>query len=159
MVKKTQHIFMVRGLPGSGKSTYAKKIVEAGWAGIHLDADMYWMHEGEYKFNADKLSWAHGWLRGTFKHCLDAGLSIALSGTLLKPRYIRPYTDMIKAQLLYNGNIKLHIRTMLSNYGSIHNVPESVLESMRNNFVPNIRLNNVDEISIDYKIIKEGELV
>lgn len=40
---------ILRGLPGSGKSTYAKKLAEEGW--LHFENDMYFMKNGKYVFD------------------------------------------------------------------------------------------------------------
>jgi len=51
-----KELFLLRGLPGAGKSTLAKTI-----GGKHFEADMYFIKDGEYKFEADKLKMAHNW--------------------------------------------------------------------------------------------------
>ena len=43
-------IYLLRGLPGAGKSTVAKRL-----GGEHYEADMYFMQDGEYKFDGAKL--------------------------------------------------------------------------------------------------------
>ena len=48
-------LYIIRGLPGSGKSTLAKAFVFAGIADEHYEADMAFMDNGEYKFNANKF--------------------------------------------------------------------------------------------------------
>jgi adenylate kinase family enzyme len=49
-----RELILLRGLPGSGKSTFAKTL-----GGIHIEADQYFMENGEYKFDASKLKYAH----------------------------------------------------------------------------------------------------
>ena len=48
----TKKLILVRGLPGSGKSTIASAIdgSDESYAPIHLEADMFFMENGEYKF-------------------------------------------------------------------------------------------------------------
>ena len=51
-------MYIMRGLPGSGKSTRAKAL---GHVGRIISADDYFMTpEGEYRFDALKLPYAHG---------------------------------------------------------------------------------------------------
>ena len=38
-------LYIVRGVPGSGKSTFAKTL-----GGTHFETDNYFMIDGEYKF-------------------------------------------------------------------------------------------------------------
>ena len=55
-------LFIVRGVPGSGKSTFAKHI----WNEYAIcEADKYFVDRetGEYKFDATKLKEAHEWCR------------------------------------------------------------------------------------------------
>ena len=49
-------LYLLRGLPGSGKSTLAKSI-----GGIHIEADQYFMEDGEYKFDGSKIKLAHNY--------------------------------------------------------------------------------------------------
>ncbi len=50
-------LYIVRGIPGSGKSTFAKQLVGADF--LVCEADKYFMVDGEYKFDATKLKQAH----------------------------------------------------------------------------------------------------
>ena len=43
-------LYIVRGIPGSGKSTFAKSL-----GGTHFEADMFFMKDGEYKFDMFKF--------------------------------------------------------------------------------------------------------
>jgi predicted kinase len=55
-------LYLVRGVPGSGKSTFAKHI----WNDYAIcEADQYFVDRetGEYKFNPDKIKIAHQWCR------------------------------------------------------------------------------------------------
>ena len=49
-----KELSLLRGVPGSGKSTLAKSL-----GGIHMEADQYFMENGEYKFDASKIKSAH----------------------------------------------------------------------------------------------------
>jgi tRNA uridine 5-carbamoylmethylation protein Kti12 len=63
-------IIILRGLPGSGKSTVAGKIKEmygnTGNTVVICSADNYFMVDGSYKFNAEKLGEAHQACKDTF---------------------------------------------------------------------------------------------
>ena len=48
-------LVLLRGLPGSGKSTAAKLFNKAP----HFEADMYFMKNGNYKFDFNGLKDAH----------------------------------------------------------------------------------------------------
>jgi len=54
-----KNLYLVRGVPGAGKSTFAKNL-----GCTHFETDTFFMVDGEYKFDPSKLKEAHGW-------CLD----------------------------------------------------------------------------------------
>ena len=54
-------LYIVRGLPGSGKSTFAEALVGSDF--LVCEADKYFMVDGEYKFDGSKLKDAHEWSR------------------------------------------------------------------------------------------------
>ena len=56
-------LILLRGLPGAGKSTVAKLFGDVS----HYEADMYFMVNGEYKFDVTKLKDAHAWCQDMVK--------------------------------------------------------------------------------------------
>ena len=54
--KKVKELIIIRGLPGAGKSTLAKSL-----GGINIEADQYFMVDGEYKFDSSKIKLAHNY--------------------------------------------------------------------------------------------------
>src|ERR1700690_2947381 len=63
-------VFIMRGLPGSGKSTLTKEIHNFYWNGIGsplvASADDYFMVDGEYKYDISKRGDAHKWCMQKF---------------------------------------------------------------------------------------------
>ena len=64
-----KQLILLRGLPGSGKSTFANLL-----GGIHVEADQYFMQDGEYKFDASKLKQAHNWCKLRVEHSMEDGV-------------------------------------------------------------------------------------
>ena len=115
-------LYIIRGLPGSGKSTLAKAFVFAGIADEHYEADMAFMDNGEYKFNANKLGFAHRWCLNEVHAALLDGKNVVVSNTFTTKKEVRPYTML---------GFEYEICECTENYGSIHNVPEETIERMK----------------------------
>lgn len=67
-MKKT--VYILRGVSGSGKSTLAQELVK-NRLGVICCADDYFMVDGEYKFDSQKLKYAHEHSRNTFDDALS----------------------------------------------------------------------------------------
>lgn len=122
-------LIIIRGLPGSGKSTMAEKLVRGGVAVRHIEADMYFVQNGEYKFNSIKLSEAHEWCRQMVMTSLRNGHTTVVSNTFVRKWEVEPYINMCKGL-----GIDYIIIEATGNYGSVHNVPEETIERMRLNW-------------------------
>lgn len=110
---------LIRGLPGSGKSTLAKSL-----GCVHFEADMYFMRDGVYQFNPDKIRFAHIWCHANTQMALQAGVDVVVSNTFTRLWEMKSYLEMCDATV---------IRTT-GNYASIHNVPQEAIEKMKSRF-------------------------
>lgn len=127
----TQKLILIRGLPGSGKSTLAREMISLKYADSHFEADQYFMINGKYTFDANKIKYAHEWCFETSRHhLLTDGETVIVSNTFTQKWEADRYIKMAK-----ENNIKIEIITCLADYGSIHNVPEEVMIKMRDRFV------------------------
>lgn len=115
---------LIRGLPGSGKSTMAKRLAAEGY--IHLEADMFFVRQGEYVFDRTKLPAAHQWCQNAAMRWLAAGRNVVVSNTFVTRKELQPYIDLAKEY-----GAELCIRVANGCYGSIHNVPQHVIERMK----------------------------
>lgn len=117
-------LLLIRGLPGSGKSTLAKKYKkEENY--IHIESDMYFIDNGEYKFDYSKIKEAHEWCQYNTRILLLENKNVVVSNTFIKLWELNPYLKMSK---------HIKIITCIGNYGNIHNVPIDVLDRMKNNY-------------------------
>lgn len=124
-----QKLIIIRGLPGSGKSTKAKSLLRENPGWHHYEADMYFVQDGVYKFDGSKIGKAHEWCRTMTERALDEGYTVIVSNTFTTKFETQPYLDMAKKK-----NIPIEIILMTENYGSIHDVPQNVMEKMRKRF-------------------------
>lgn len=118
-------LILLRGLPGSGKSTFAKSLI--GFE--HLEADQYFYKDGQYKFDINNLYDAHEYCRRTADECLYQGYNVVVSNTFTTKKELIPYFAIAK-----NHGIIPSVVLMQNNWGSIHGVPVETLQKMKNRF-------------------------
>ena len=123
-------LIIVRGIAGSGKTTFVKKTLPEA---AHYEADMFFEQGGEYKFDASKLKEAHNWCRKRVYECIRNKKLVVVSNTFTQFWEVSPYIDYA---LLYNEAIILIELTTF--YGSIHSVPKKVIDKQKARFISNV---------------------
>ncbi len=109
----------VDGLPGSGKSTLAKEMAAEGFE--HFEADMFFLVEGAYSYDASRIRDAHAWCQGSTRRALAQGRRVVVSNTFTRLQELQPYLSMSR---------NVRIIEAKGQWGNIHGVPPAVLESM-----------------------------
>ena len=127
-------LIIVRGIAGSGKTTFVKKTFPEA---AHYEADMYFEQGGEYKFDASKLKEAHNWCRKRVYDCIRNRKLVVVSNTFTQFWEVSPYIDYA---LLYNEAIILIELTTF--YGSVHSVPQEVIDKQKARFISNVDIIN-----------------
>lgn len=121
-------LVLLRGLPGAGKSTLASMFNGAA----HFEADMYFMVDGEYKFDGSKLPEAHQlcqlWTKNAMK---DSTGIIVVSNTLTQQCELDKYYELAK-QFDYRV-ISLVVENRHGGK-NVHGVPDEVLDKMEARF-------------------------
>ena len=118
-------LVLIRGLPGSGKSTMAKALQQAGFE--WFEADSYHLNdEGDYCYSPANVRAAHEWCqRETFK-ALANGKRVVVSNTFTRRFEMEPYFEMAKT-----FGIEPNILEATGNWPNVHGVPAEVVEKMR----------------------------
>ena len=125
-------LYLVRGVPGSGKSTFAKSL-----GGTHFETDSYFMVDGEYKFDFTKLKEAHKWCQDSvntsmiLNHTTGSHEVIVVSNTFTQEWEMKPYFELAEKH-----GYKVFSIIVENRHGGVneHGVPEDKLEIMRNRF-------------------------
>lgn len=119
-------LHLVRGLPGSGKSTYAKSL-----GCFHLEADMFFIRRGIYQFDGRKIKMAHHWCQDMAQRAINAGVDVVVANTFTTMKELQPYISMAK----FSGDHPLRVYKCTGGYGSIHMVPNESMERMKRRWV------------------------
>jgi predicted kinase len=120
-------LFLVRGIPGSGKSTFAPFLTSK-----HIEADMYFTNNGEYNFDPSKLSHAHKWCQDTCEDMMKwAEPKIVVSNTFSIEWEMNIYYELADK---YGYKVFSVIVENRHGNQSIHEVPDQTIENMKNRF-------------------------
>jgi predicted kinase len=118
-------LLLIRGVPGTGKSTHAKHYVDE-YSYTHLEADMYFERDGDYAFKREQLGAAHAWCQAECERAMQHKENIVVSNTFCTYREMEPYLRMAKRH-----NYAVRVVSLTHEYGSIHNVPEDAMMRFR----------------------------
>ena len=133
---ENKKLYIVRGLPGSGKSTFAENLVGSDF--LVCEVDKYFNDkDGGYNFDFTKLKEAHKWCQDRVGNAMILNITanlnnvIVVSNTFTQEWEMQPYFDMAE-----NFDYKVFSVIVENRHGGInqHGVPEDKIELMRNRF-------------------------
>jgi predicted kinase len=124
VVMKT--LYIIRGLPGSGKSTWAR-------TQLHIkpfEADDFFMIDGVYRYQADMVPRAHEFCQRRCEAAMRRGQEvIAVANTFTRKWEYSRYLELAEK---YDYEVVVH--TCKGQYKNIHNVPDDAIAKMRERF-------------------------
>ncbi|XP_029458520.1 NEDD4-binding protein 2-like 2 isoform X2 [Rhinatrema bivittatum] len=88
-------LILLRGVPGSGKTTLAHVLLDQNPDGTVLSTDDYFHHEDGYTYDVSLLGDAHEWNQNRAKEAMDEGISpVIIDNTNIQRWEMKPYVEM-----------------------------------------------------------------
>ena len=125
-------LYLIRGLPGSGKSSFASTLKNYGVVDEVFEADDFFTSvSGVYNYDSSRIKDAHAICKMNTRYFLSQGQSVAVSNTTTTEFEVGDY-EMIAIEF----NAKLISAVIENRHGnsSIHDVPNDVVQKMKNRF-------------------------
>lgn len=125
-------LYLIRGLPGSGKSSLARELQDSGIVHKSVEADDYFVDEwGKYNFDATKLHLAHQMCQFAAEDYLELGFSVAVSNTSTTEKEVAVYKKIAEK---YNAKFVSIVVENRHEGKNVHGVPEDKLLQMKCRF-------------------------
>lgn len=128
-----KNLILLRGLPGSGKSTTAE-LLGAGSSGTaHYEADMFFMRDGEYKFDFSQIKEAHKWCQSSVERTMFLGhnSTIIVSNTFTQEWEMDVYYKLAEE---WGYRVTSLIVENRHEGVNVHGVPQETLDKMKQRF-------------------------
>lgn len=124
-------LYLIRGVSGAGKSTFAYNLFDCGLVDNIFEADQFFEKVGSYEFVPQLIGEAHQDCQRNTIRALRLGLSVAVSNTSTTEREVQTYAKIAEECGAKFVSIVVETRHGGTN---IHNVPEEKVQQMRNRF-------------------------
>lgn len=130
-------LYLIRGVPGSGKSTFAELMNMQAMTLINLEADDYFKTYNKetnsfyYNFDPTKLQAAHKYCQTAAKIFLKDGFNVSVSNTSVTDWEVQTYKDIAD-----ECGAKF-VSLIVENYHdgkNVHGCPDEKVEQMKRKF-------------------------
>lgn len=129
-------VLILRGVSGSGKSTYTRKVSTGLNKVVVCSADHYFERSGEYRFNPKELPEAHKQCFRKFVSTINEGLAdlIVVDNTNLTRVEVAPYLVYAQAFGCEVEIVRLTVDVGLAAQRNLHGVPLGSIQAMERRF-------------------------
>lgn len=126
-------LYILRGLPGSGKTTLSKMFVRSDKR--RREADMFHMADGEYNFIPENAARSHEWCRlEVEKMMIESASDCSVSNTFTRREEYAPYIALADKYGFDVAVFDCH-----GPWKNTHDVPDDVLKKMADRWEPHVR--------------------
>lgn len=128
-------LVLIRGVPGSGKTTMAKEQFPNH---AHVETDMFFVDEsGNHKFEGHRVKDAHKWCEAVAQKLIESGRDTVVTNTFTRLWEMEPYFHM--------GADKVRVLEAKGNYQNVHGVPDKKVQEMKDRFEEYVPEENKEE--------------
>lgn len=113
-------LVLVRGLPGSGKSTFAEEQKKLGYG--HFETDQFFYKRGKFVYDAKRIPEAHAWCIDLARRAIEARQPVVVSNTFVHKSTMKPYLQLVSSALILE---------MGGTWPNKHGVPDEAIARMR----------------------------
>ena len=125
-----KNLYLIRGLPGAGKTTFANNICKNVFA-----ADDYFYRTGKYIFDIRYFGVAHSECQSNVANCMNTNEDIAVANTFTQEWELEIYQKL--ADMYGYAVFSVVVENRHGN-NNIHNCPDDKVAEMRNRFEINL---------------------
>ena len=115
---------LMRGAPGSSKSTSAKRMFPGT---LLLENDQFLMRDGKYCWSKESVQAAIKWCSSSVETALQNSFDVVVANTFTKRRFIAAYE---KLALKYGAKFEVYRCT--GNYQNVHVLNDVMVTSFKN---------------------------
>ena len=126
-------LVLVRGAPGSGKTTIAKALSSIGYK--HFETDAFFELTGPYFFDPRQIRKAHAWCLTQVTNAITIGQRVVVSNTFIRLADLQPYIDLATA-----AGRTVQVIDALGRWRNDHQVPAETVQRMRAEFEPHLSI-------------------
>lgn len=125
------NLYLIRGLPGSGKSTFAKSLADALDCN-HYEHDKYlYTEEGKYLWTEQRMAYAYRQCLRDTEATMAEGEPVVVSNVFPTSKSLKNYRKLAEK---YGHRVTYIVVENRRGGVNIHDVPQEALDDMRKAF-------------------------